>query len=75
MDARKVRLSGAASGILMMGTSERMRVPIGIVRVVTSPLPFPRICRSVYIRSVAKLDIFVLYPFDPVRAVDVLSKH
>lgn len=59
-------MPGAASGTLMMGSSERMRVPIGIIRVAMSPLPFPGTSRSVYIRSVEELEIFVYDPFDPI---------
>lgn len=74
MDARKAWVSGAASGTLMMGSSERMRVPIGIFRVATSPLPFPGTSRSVHIRSVAEIDIFRVLSFRSyTRAAHVLS--
>lgn len=39
----------STSGSVMMGSSDRIRVPLGILRVAIRPLPFPGTSSMVYI--------------------------
>ena len=64
MDSSWVWMSSTASGTLMRGSSERMRVPLEIFCVATRPLPFPGTSCRAYIRLAVEFDIFVYYPLN-----------